>query len=735
MTLERGTLLNNRYRVVEILGTGGMGSVYRAVDENLGVEVALKENLFTTEEYARQFRREAVILATLRHPNLTRVTDHFVVEDQGQYLVMDYIEGEDLRQRMDRVGVLNEEETVIIGAAICDALSYLHTRTPPIVHRDIKPGNVKITPNGLIYLVDFGLAKIIQTGQATTTGARAMTPGYSPPEQYGTARTDSRSDLFSLGATLYAALTGAIPEDALARAMDQATLTPIRKRNPRISRRLATVIEKSLAVRPDDRYQNAEEFKQALFSVRGITTRRKMGDFTVSPPPGAPAEMPLVSDASIQDGGEAEFLPRPRERSPLPLPSSTPILDDSASLALPPRRRASWLPAVFLLFVLAVVALMAYTFYPSWPSRALALLFSAGGIGSQERPASSSTPTSQIALISSVGTATHTPPQPPVVPRVSPTPSPTPSATPTRIPPSSTPTSTATLIPTPMGGGSGQIAFASDRLGTTQIWLMNVDGSGEPQQITTMLEGACQPDWSPEGMRLVFISPCDKNQESYLGAGLYIINVDGSGLMPLPSVFAGDYDPAWSPDGKTIAFTSNRVSGRPRVYSINLEDSSVQRLSLQFSYDRQPAWSPDGTRIAFITTQKGPVQVWTMNADGTDQQIFSRSADAINSHPQWALDGEVILFTQLETTGGIPSLVAASYNDNDYSEFRYNLGPIPAREARFSPDGLWLAYEGWPEGSNHDIYLMSASGAGRIQLTTWESADFDPDWRPVIAQP
>jgi serine/threonine protein kinase len=190
MILERGTLLNNRYKIVEILGQGGMGSVYRAVDENLGVEVAVKDNLFTTEEYARQFRREAVILANLRHANLPRVTDHFVMEGQGQYLVMDYIEGEDLRQRMERVGVIPEEEVITIGAAVCDALAYLGSRQPPIIHRDIKPGNVKITPHGLIFLVDFGLAKTMRGSQATTTGARAMTPGYSPPEQYGTARTD-----------------------------------------------------------------------------------------------------------------------------------------------------------------------------------------------------------------------------------------------------------------------------------------------------------------------------------------------------------------------------------------------------------------------------------------------------------------------------------------------------------------------------------------------------------------
>src|SRR5512135_3513142 len=271
MTLERGTLLHKRYRIVEILGQGGMGSVYRAVDENLGVDVAVKENLFTTDEYSRQFRLEAVILAALRHPNLPRVSDHFAVGEQGQYLVMDFIEGEDLRQRMERQGTITEEEAVLIGAAMCDALAYLHSRKPSILHRDIKPGNVKITPEGSIFLVDFGLAKLVQGPQATTTGALAMTPGYSPPEQYGTARTDARTDVYSLGATLYAALSGVIPEDGLARAMDNTQLTPLRKRNSKISRKLASTIEKAMGIDPADRFQNAEEFKNALLGSKSKT--------------------------------------------------------------------------------------------------------------------------------------------------------------------------------------------------------------------------------------------------------------------------------------------------------------------------------------------------------------------------------------------------------------------------------------------------------------------------------
>ena len=239
MTLESGSLLNSRYRIAEVLGQGGMAAVYKAIDENLGVEVAVKENLFTTEEYARQFRLEATILASLRQPNLPRVSDHFVIEPLGQYLVMDYVDGEDLRQRLDRLGPLPEQEVIIIGVAICDAISYMHTRQPMILHRDIKPGNVRITPQGHIYLVDFGLAKVVEGREATHTGARAMTPGYSPPEQYGSARTDPRSDIYSLGATLYCALTNALPEDGLDRAMNRISLSPIQKLNPRVSDKVA----------------------------------------------------------------------------------------------------------------------------------------------------------------------------------------------------------------------------------------------------------------------------------------------------------------------------------------------------------------------------------------------------------------------------------------------------------------------------------------------------------------
>jgi dipeptidyl aminopeptidase/acylaminoacyl peptidase len=298
----------------------------------------------------------------------------------------------------------------------------------------------------------------------------------------------------------------------------------------------------------------------------------------------------------------------------------------------------------------------------------------------------------------------------------------------------SIPKATELLEPTPVGGGGGQIAFASNRSGSVQIWMMDLDG-GNLQQITNIPEGACQPSWSPDGVRLVFISPCDGNDESYPRAGLFFINDDGTNLTPLPIVSGGDYDPAWSPDGKYIAFTSLRISNRPRVYLIDLSDFSMKRLSGQYSRDMQPTWSMNGDQIAYVSRHTGPSDIWTMNVDGSGQIPFTHSGDKINSHPTWSLDKNVMSFTQVERTGAIPYLVVVSRNENAYNEYRLNIGAIPAREAKYSPDGLWLVFESWPDGSNHDIYYMSASGAGRNRLTDFPSIEFDPVWRPFSFAP
>ena len=145
MSLAVGEVLNIRYRIAALLGQGGMGAVYRAWDLNLKMAVAVKENYDASADAQRQFEREATLLARLSHPNLPRVTDHFAVPGRGQYLVMDYVEGESLESVLDRQATLPEEQAVAWTSQVCDALAYLHQQSPPVIHRDIKPANIFIT--------------------------------------------------------------------------------------------------------------------------------------------------------------------------------------------------------------------------------------------------------------------------------------------------------------------------------------------------------------------------------------------------------------------------------------------------------------------------------------------------------------------------------------------------------------------------------------------------------------
>jgi serine/threonine-protein kinase len=271
MPLAQGQTLNNRYRIVKLLGQGGFGAVYRAWDINLNIPCAVKENFGVDPNSAKQFAREATMLATLRHPNLPRVIDHFLITGQGQYLVMDFIEGEDLQEKLDHTQQpFSETEAVTWVMQICDALSYLHSQNPPIIHRDLKPANIKITPDGKAVLVDFGIAKLYEAHAKTTMGARAVTPGYSPIEQYGQSTTDARTDVYALGATLYTLLTAQEPIESPLR--HNTKLPPPRLFNPLISLHVEQAILKSLELASDQRYQTAIDFKTAL------TT------FTVTPP-------------------------------------------------------------------------------------------------------------------------------------------------------------------------------------------------------------------------------------------------------------------------------------------------------------------------------------------------------------------------------------------------------------------------------------------------------------------
>jgi len=277
--LQPGTVLRERYKIIESVKSGGMGAVYEAEDLRLeGRRCAIKEILLdpSMDETARaqaqeQFHREASILARLDHPNLPKVSDYFSESDQD-FLVMDFVPGRDLKEIMDearRAGRFLEERDVLNWAAqLCDSLEYLHTQESPVVHRDIKPSNIKLTPDGRIKLVDFGLVKLLASGddRTITVLQGRGTVAYTPLEQYGgeVGHTDVRSDIYSLGATFYHLLTNQPPVDAKQRFLHPEALAAPIELNPQISPCVEKAICHALAMHPNERPRSVAAFKAEL---------------------------------------------------------------------------------------------------------------------------------------------------------------------------------------------------------------------------------------------------------------------------------------------------------------------------------------------------------------------------------------------------------------------------------------------------------------------------------------
>jgi serine/threonine protein kinase len=270
--IPTGTVLQNRYEIIKPIGQGGMGAVYLARDQRLGNTVALKETFFLDAMLLAAFEREARLLAGLRHVALPKVFDHFA-DTSGQFLVMEYISGDDLQELIQESGGATPVADVLHWAdQILDALDYLHSQQPPIIHRDIKPQNLKLTSRNQVVLLDFGLAKgtaLEMTNAGSNPSIFGYTPSYAPLEQAQGSGTDPRSDIYSLGATLYHLLTGVKPIDAMTRAScilngQPDPLASASEINQSIPAALNRVVMSALALKKDERPSSAVEMRRML---------------------------------------------------------------------------------------------------------------------------------------------------------------------------------------------------------------------------------------------------------------------------------------------------------------------------------------------------------------------------------------------------------------------------------------------------------------------------------------
>lgn len=626
MEIQPLTVLKDRYRVQEKLAMGGMGAVYLAHDNALDTLVAIKANTNPGEHSSRQFLREAKLLASLRHQNLPRVTDHFILED-AQYLVMDYIPGDDLSELLESKGPQPLEKVLDWGMQLSQALTYLHSQNPPIIHRDIKPSNIKITPQGHLILVDFGIAKVSDSG-STATGARGLTPGFAPPEQYGSGKTSPATDQYALAATLYTLLTGQEPAEAVERMLGNITLQPPRDIDASIPAHVDAAIQHALAIQPENRFSNVAEFISALGNPEYIYDAAT-----------------LPADRSVE---EAVATLKPKARSRLPV-------------------------FMGLLIIVGIAAAAAYFQF---------------GIGNGQVAVDQSVLETETASAKGTQAALAALPSDTPSPSLTPTRIPasqTPAATFTPSP-APTPKGGGALIAFVSNRGDGrtfqvfsirldgsglaQLTFTEgnksdptwspdgtkllyvgrggrDNFGNElggDIWAMNADGS-EHVNLTQSVGDDYDPAWSTDGELIVFTST---RVEATPGLPqLFIMNADGSEPNWITRGYGAEYSPTWSPDGQWIAFAVSIRSAPARLFLRTSEgvDPRAFDVGARLGQIDDPAFSPDGRTIIYtcVSPVKNEICLVVFESKGAD--IFMLTNSLGNKQPAWSPDGHWILFT------------------------------------------------------------------------------------------
>ena len=619
-----GDLLQNRYTIVRPLGSGGFGAVFLATDNRLADrEVALK--YFATShlsgpevaEAAQLFQQEAHTLANVNHPNLTPVLDYFAV-DHGWVLVMAYVPGDTLSALQKRLnGPFGQEQVLNWAIAICDVLEYLHAQNPPLVFRDLKPSNIMRTPDGRIMLIDFGIARTFKEGQHQDT-VQLGTPGYAPPEQYG-GQTEPRSDLYSLGATMYVLLTNE-------RLTGGFKIPPVHTLAPWVAPELDQLIQQLTALRPQERPVSAQAVREQL-------ERIKTGE--------AVAPLAVADTYTTQSYSEPYAAPPAGPDAPTQLnphlPSRTPrqtapVAPAAPAIAKPrPQRQVRNGGLALVLIICVLFAGIGGAVYA----------FRDGLFGSDD------------ANSGAVGAT-----------------SPSPVASndqPTTILVTSRPGETGAfdLFEMQLEDGSvrkavpghsdnaiadrradGKLVYThgvsqADGSVVEQIFTINADGSAETQLTSGPVVNRA-PRWSPDGTQIVFES--NRNQSADNPRDIYIMNADGSNLRQITNQDGWQGGPAWSPDGTRLAFHTKTTD----QFEIALLDLSSGQQSTLAALDEEafwPDWSPDGTKVAFMTGAGNDTGIYVVDVANAElSELTDELGAGINRWPRWSPDGTQLAF-------------------------------------------------------------------------------------------
>ena len=726
------------YQIREELGRGGMAVVYRAYQQSLNRYVAIKvlpPQFAFDREFVERFQREARAAAGLRHPNI--VVIHDVGQEEGiYYIVMEYLEGQTLKQVIEQEGPLPPQRVGRIIEQVAAALDYAHRRG--FVHRDVKPANIFVGEGDRVTLTDFGIAKAgAETQHLTRTGTLMGTPEYMSPEQAEGGTVDYRTDLYALGVVLYQMLVGRVPfrgttPHAVLHAVIYEPPPPPRQINPNLPPVIEAVIMQAVAKRPEQRFQRGAEMVAAL---RAALAGKPA---TVPPPPRMAGQAPLKAGRAPAAGQITGTLEHPGAK----------------------RSGQSGKQGSLLVWIMAGIAVVLFLFLG-----VLVLLLAGGGGKETPVPATiqaivwmatattptdassvpqasglpqSSAPATEEVVPTQAGTSVAAPP--PVTDTSVPPSSPTP---PSSVPPTATPTP----VPPPNANApAGRLAFSSNRDGKPEIYVISLP-DGSPVRLTNNNADDWLPDWSPDGSKIAFTS---YRTGSY---DLWVMNGDGSGQTAWVTTGAWDEYARWAPDGQRLSFSSTaKTDGVPNSeIFVRQSDGSLVQLTHSTAEDQWADWSPDG-RIIYTEgykddTASGAVlrsnwDIYIMNSDGSGRMVWL-GGPTCDIQPTWSPDGQWIAFLRISAdTNGNGRIDFEDVGDVWVGQasgggLRQVTSGLWATTPAWSPDSQWLAFTRLSDSNGNgrsdpedraEIWAAPFGGGEAVPLVQGPSRDGDASW-------
>ncbi len=733
MTLSPGVRLGP-YEIISVLGAGGMGEVYRASDPSLGREVAIKllpAGLAADREHLARFEREARLLASLNHPGIATIHG---IERGGEapFLVLELIEGETLAERL-AAGPLSIPEALEVGRQIADALAAAHDRG--VIHRDLKPGNVKITPEGRVKVLDFGLAKSFSvdslsigpesptlTSAATEAGVVLGTPAYMSPEQARGKGVDKRTDIWAFGCVLYEMLTrrktfaGETVSDTVAAILEHEpdwNVLPLHT-PPAVRHLLHRCLEKDLNRRlrdAGDARLEIEDSLAPLASARRVFRRRSGSLILVL---SAAVAVLLLGILLARRGGTATGAPQPR----LSQVTFAEGIEASPAWSLDGTRLA-YTAAVRGLRKIFVKRLQTGEesrltsgdfddIQPAWSPDGRTVLFVRSRESGSRLEAGDVFGQYDGGDVWAIDVA---------------------SGRETRF--------VENAFNPSFSPDGKRIALDASWAGPRRVWLVDAQGHN-PQQVTTDVSEAVvhvRPRWSPDGQRIVF-----QNIER-TKFDVRVVELPSKSLTWITNDLYQDIDPVWSASGRFIYFSSYRSGGlnlwRASIKADGTPAGLPRQLTAGAGQDIEGALSPDGRRLAFAILKQNadlwklPVSPETGQPTGEPAEVIATTRE--DSRGAWSPDGKWIALNS--DRSGEMNIWLHSLGDG--STRQLTKGPGGDFQSNWSPDAKWITFFSSRSG-NADIWKVEVERGRLVQLTKTPSIDinpfFSPDGRQIAYQ-